>query len=103
MRDFDLIIIMVSSENAILISLTYWHRACDPDDLIYHPDNAVEFGAHGYPRQLPGLPREMNFSGSSFAAARVTAMAARLIEKNSGHTATELKSALADMANRPGD
>lgn len=76
----------------------YWHRACDPDRIIYHPDNAIEFGAHGYPRQLPGMPREMNFSGSSFAAAHVTAMAAQLIEENPALSVTRLKRALADMS-----
>ena len=54
----------------------YFHPGCGPDDLICHPSNISLFGAHGRPRPLPGLPQEANFSGSSFAAARVTARVA---------------------------
>ena len=54
----------------------YGHPECGPDDLICHPSNTSLFGAHGRPRPLPGLPQEANFSGSSFAAARVTALVA---------------------------
>lgn len=57
----------------------YWSRSCAWDDLEYHPNQAIEFGAHGHPRQLPGLPREMNFKGSSFAAAHITGMAANVM------------------------
>lgn len=57
----------------------YWSPSCAWDDLEYHPNQAIEFGAHGHPRQLPGLPREMNFKGSSFAAAHVTGMAAKIM------------------------
>lgn len=60
----------------------YWHRACGGDRLLYHPDNAVEFGASGLARPLPGVPPDLNFRGSSFAAARVTARAALLLESN---------------------
>lgn len=52
------------------------------DALVYHPGMAVEFAAYGRPRPLPGLPEEKNFFGASFAAARVTALAARLLEGN---------------------
>jgi hypothetical protein len=59
-----------------------WDRACDEGSITFHPGKAVEFGACGRPRPLPGLPQEMNFQGSSFAAARVTALAARKLEQN---------------------
>jgi len=59
-----------------------WKRDCSPDDLVYYPGMPVEFGAYGRPRPLPGLPENRNFCGSSFAAARVTALAARLLDKN---------------------
>lgn len=52
------------------------------DALVYHCGMPVEFGAYGRPRPLPGLPEEKNFLGASFAAARVTALAARLLESN---------------------
>ncbi len=60
----------------------YWNRECDRDRMVYHPSNAIEFGAHGQPRALPGVPQEINFRGSSFAAAHVTGMAARLLQQN---------------------
>jgi len=59
----------------------YWNRTCTPHGLIYHPDGPVEFGACGFPRELPGVPPEFNFRGSSFAAAYVTARAAQRVEK----------------------
>ena len=60
----------------------YWNRECDEDSLVYHPGAPVEFGACGWPRALPGLPRDRNFHGHSFAAAHVTARAVKLLEKN---------------------
>ncbi len=60
----------------------YWNKECDEDSLVYHPDACIEFGAYGRPRPLPGLSQEMNFSGSSFAAAYVTARVARLLEED---------------------
>jgi len=60
----------------------YWCRECETDDIVYHPESDIEFGAHGHPRPLPGMPQERNFRGSSFAAARVTAIAARYLARN---------------------
>ena len=58
----------------------YWNHDCENGSLLYHPEKTVEFGAYGRPRALPGMPQELNFSGSSFAAAHVTAMAADLLK-----------------------
>jgi subtilisin family serine protease len=60
----------------------YWNHDCENGSLIYYPEKSVEFGAYGRPRALPGIPQELNFSGSSFAAAHVTAMAADILEDN---------------------
>jgi hypothetical protein len=60
-----------------------WDRSCTERTIVCHPGKQVEFGACGRPRALPGLPEEMNFKGSSFAAARVTALAARILEEHS--------------------
>jgi subtilisin family serine protease len=60
----------------------YWNHDCENGSLIYYPEKSVEFGAYGRPRALPGIPQELNFSGSSFAAAHVTAMAADILEHN---------------------
>ena len=50
----------------------YWNKECNENDFTYHPNSPIEFGAHGRPRAIPGLPQELNFSGSSFAAAHMT-------------------------------
>ncbi len=60
----------------------WWDRECDKDRFSYHPGSRVSFGAYGYPRPLPGLPPERNFHGHSFAAARVTGQAAKLLLEN---------------------
>jgi Subtilase family len=60
----------------------YWNPECHESSLVYHPGKPVEFGAHGRPRPLPGMPQDRNFCGSSFAAARVTAWAAQYLEQN---------------------
>ncbi len=62
----------------------YWNHECDENSVIYHTGNLVEFGAHGWPRAIPGMPQEQNFRGNSFAVAHVTARAAMLLEKNPG-------------------
>lgn len=60
----------------------YWNHECKKGSLIYYPGKKVEFGAYGRPRALPGIPQELNFGGSSFAAAHVTAMAADILKNN---------------------
>lgn len=57
----------------------YWHKDCPEEKIIFDNEKAVEFGAYGRPLTLSGQPAEHNFSGNSFAAARVSAMAARII------------------------
>jgi hypothetical protein len=54
----------------------YWNPTCEEGSLLYHPGTPIEVGAYGRPRSLPGLPQEQNLKGNSFAAARVTALAA---------------------------
>jgi subtilisin family serine protease len=43
----------------------------------------VEFRASGYPRSIPGVPRERNLSGMSFAVANLTGFVALACEKGS--------------------
>lgn len=76
----------------------YWNRNCDEETLVYHPDSPVEFGAHGSPRPIPGRPQELNFRGSSFAAARVTARVAALIEQNLQADCEQVRKILAGLA-----
>ncbi|HEX9206589.1 MAG TPA: S8 family serine peptidase [Candidatus Deferrimicrobiaceae bacterium] len=50
--------------------------------LRYRAGNPIECRASGWPRGLPGLPRERNFRGNSFAAARVSGMVACFLERH---------------------
>ncbi len=72
----------------------YSNAQCRPDSIIHHPQNPIDFGAHGQPRPLPGLPQEQNFRGSSFAAAHVTARIAEILKKDPAATPREAKELL---------
>jgi len=74
----------------------YWDKECDNGALVYHPGNAIEFGAYGRPRAIPGLPQERNFCGDSFAAAHVTVRAAQILEKVPGAGTSRIKQLLAE-------
>ena len=78
----------------------YWNHDCKNGSLIYYPDSKVEFGAYGRPRALPGIPQELNFGGSSFAAAHVTAMAANILEDNPAAGVVWVKKMLRKKANK---
>jgi hypothetical protein len=75
-----------------------WDRSCTDSTIVWHPGKQVEFGACGRPRPLPGLPEEMNFKGSSFAAARVTALAARMLEEHPEQGTEWVRQTLKTMA-----
>ena len=76
----------------------YWNHECENGSLIYNPESTVEFGAYGRPRALPGMPQELNFSGSSFAAAHVTAMAADLLKPDPRVGVVRVKKMLREKA-----
>ncbi len=59
----------------------YWNHDCNWGQMVFHPDSKIEFGAHGWPRPIPGLPQEQNFRGHSFAVAHVTARVSTLVQK----------------------
>jgi hypothetical protein len=59
-------------------------RALGDDDLRFAGEPGLDFLASGYARPRPGLPPELNLKGSSFAAARVAAIVARLLEAEPG-------------------
>jgi subtilisin family serine protease len=56
--------------------------------------------ASGYPRDIPGVPRERNLKGLSFAVANATGFVARALEAAPGSTGQEILSVL-DRARRP--
>lgn len=59
-----------------------WDSNCARDELMLLNANpqSIRFAASGYPRPIPGVPPERNFSGLSFAVANTTGFLARLIE-----------------------
>ena len=75
---------------AIVVSARDWMPGSLPGVLSVSADPRLErdefrveenvFVAAPYPRSIPGVPRERNLSGISFAVANVTAALARLLE-----------------------
>jgi len=57
-------------------------RECEREELSFELDasGGATFRASAYPRPIPGVPRERNLSGVSFAVANVTGFLARLLE-----------------------
>jgi subtilisin family serine protease len=49
--------------------------------LVSAADGSLRARASGYPRPIPGVPRERNLSGVSFAVANVTGLLARALER----------------------
>jgi subtilisin family serine protease len=59
---------------------------CERDALeITRDDGLTVFAASAYPRPIPGVPRERNLSGVSFAVANVTGFLARAVEAAGGN------------------
>lgn len=73
---------------------------CPPGALVLHPGGAVNFGAHGQPRPIPGLPQERNFRGGSFAAAHVTGRVAAFLEDRPEAGFAAVMAALAELAGK---
>jgi hypothetical protein len=61
---------------------------------------ARSFLASGYPRDIPGVPRERNLKGLSFAVANVSGFVARALDARPGATLVELLELL-ERAARP--
>ena len=76
----------------------YQNPACPPESLVHHPGALVNFGAHGQPRPIPGLPQARNFRGSSFAAAHVTGRVAAFLEDHPDAGFEMVMAALREMA-----
>jgi subtilisin family serine protease len=53
---------------------------CPRDEYrVADVDGAMVFRASGYPREIPGVPRERNLNGISFAVANMTGFVARAL------------------------
>ncbi len=74
------------------------HPDCSFDQMVFHPDERIEFGAHGWPRAIPGMPQEQNFRGNSFAVAHVTAKVAQLVKEHPNKDLFWIKEQLAKAA-----
>lgn len=72
---------------------------CAADEYFYQQqgEKAV-FLASRWPRDLPGVPRERNFNGLSFAVAHITGFAARLLLKQPQATLAEVEQGLRQAA-----
>lgn len=60
---------------------------CARDEIVLldAAPRSLRLAASGYPRPIPGVPPERNFSGASFAVANVTGFLARLLEGENLH------------------
>jgi subtilisin family serine protease len=68
------------SLTGVLPVLLNWECPRDEYRIELLPDLTVAFGASGYPRDIPGVPRERNLKGLSFAVANMTGFVARALE-----------------------
>lgn len=66
----------------------------------YACGDGTEFVAAGYPRSIPGVRRERNLSGFSFAVANVTGFIASVCERLETRTCAAVRSEL--IAQCPG-
>ena len=60
--------------------LVDWECPRDEYRVEMLPDGTVVFGASGYPRDIPGVPRSRNLKGLSFAVANMTGFVTRALE-----------------------
>ena len=64
---------------------------CPRDEYrVIEADGRRVVAASGYPRDIPGVPRERNLKGLSFAVANVTGFVARALEAKPGATLDEV-------------
>lgn len=66
-----------------------WSLERDELALDVDEEDSV-FRASGYPRPIPGVPRERNLSGISFAVANVSGFLARLLEASDARSVSDV-------------
>ena len=67
-----------------------WDCPRDECRVLTASDSGVRLSASGYPRPIPGVPPERNFSGLSFAVANATGMLALMLEGHPAETFASL-------------
>ena len=71
------------------------HDECDRNSYrVRDTADGLVFVASGYPRPAPGIPKERNLQGISFAVANLTGFAARALRDLSPRTPAALRDAL---------
>jgi hypothetical protein len=64
---------------------------CPRDEYrVIESNGRMVVAASGYPRDIPGVPRDRNLKGLSFAVANVTGFVARALEAKPGATLDEV-------------
>ncbi len=76
------------------------NRALGDDELELVSTTPLVVRASGYARPRPGMHPEANFKGSSFAAARVTSVVARLLENGPPRDPATVRQVLANHIRR---
>ena len=67
-----------------------WDRPRDECHVVSAGANGIRLSASGYPRPIPGVPPERNFSGLSFAVANATGLLALILEEQPVRTIAAL-------------
>lgn len=73
-----------------------WDCPRDECRVVSADAAGIRLSASGYPRPIPGVPPERNFSGLSFAVANATGLLALLIEGHATTTVAALAARLRD-------
>jgi subtilisin family serine protease len=70
-----------------------WECPRDEFRVVSADESGIRLSASGYPRPIPGVPPERNFSGLSFAVANATGLLARMLHG-------QVVGTIASLANR---
>ena len=71
-----------------------WDCPRDECCVVAADDASIRLSASGYPRPIPGIPVERNFSGLSFAVANATGLLAQMFEDQATQTFMSLAQGL---------
>jgi hypothetical protein len=67
-----------------------WQGPRDECRVVRADEHGIRLAASGYPRPIPGVPPERNFSGLSFAVANASGLLALLLEAHPSQTIASL-------------
>jgi hypothetical protein len=67
-----------------------WECPRDECRVVSADSGGIRLSASGYPRPIPGVPPERNFSGLSFAVANATGLMALMLDGPSAQTIVEV-------------